>query len=134
MAVTVTVILNEPNIARMTMPGGMIFEYVTTLTREVLTVSIATAPILTGRMRSTLRREVGAWGPTEVTQHVLVGTEYARYVLKGTTGPIRSPRGRLLAVGASQGRRVTLAMSVRGQAANNFLGAALSRVMRSHGL
>lgn len=135
---TVSVYLDEAAIGRMTMPGGMIYEYVTHLTTEVRNVAYATAPVLTGKMRSTLRRGGGAWNQYGCSERVFVGTDYAQYVLKGTTGPIRSTSGRLLTVGASQGAgmfgRRTLAASVDGQVANNFLGAALKRVMRSHGL
>lgn len=136
-ATRVSVYLDEAAIGRMTMPGGMIYDYVTHLTTEVVQVAHQTAPVLTGRMRSTIRRGGGSWNQYGCSERVFVGTDYAKYVLGGTNGPITSPRGRLLTVGASQGGmfgRRTLAVSVRGQAANNFLGAALTRVMRAHGL
>lgn len=135
----VEVYLDNAAIGRLSMPGGMIYEYVTSITTEVLNVAFATAPVLTGKMRSTLRRGGGAWNQYGCSERVFVGTDYAQYVLHGTTGPIRSPRGKLLTVGASQAGfgaapRRTLAASVDGQVANNFLGAALSRVMRARGL
>lgn len=132
----VSVYLDEAAIGRMTLPGGMIHAYVQHLTFEVLEIAWATAPVLTGRMRSSLSRGGGSYNQYGCSERVFVGVDYAKYVLKGTAGPIRSPLGRPMAVGASQGGMfgVSWRMQVDGQAANNFLGAALTRVMRAHGL
>lgn len=133
---SVSVFLDNAAIGRMTLPGGMIWNYVSDLASEVLALAHVTSPVLTGAMQASLGRGGGSSNQYGCSERVFVGVDYAKYVLKGTQSPIRSPLGRPMAVGASQGGLfgISWRTQVEGQTANNFLGAALTKVMRAHGL
>lgn len=134
----VSVYLDNAAIDRLTLPGGMIYGYLNRLAHEVQVLAVTLAPSQTGALRASIRLGGGSFNQYGVSERVNATAPHAKYVLRGTTGPIRANDGGLMPVGKSQGgisgRGLTFTRVVSGQQANNFLREALVSVMRAHGL
>ncbi|MFD4957390.1 HK97 gp10 family phage protein [Microbacterium sp. NPDC058389] len=136
MATTVHVKVYDARIAAAFMPGGMVYGQMRSTSRLNRAVAKAKAPVRTGAMRDSIDSDVQASGAFRTTYRVGVGTDHARFVLGGTTGPIR-PRGEYLRVRPAPNSWYGVPVfrrSVRGQAANNFLGESLVSTFALRGL
>jgi hypothetical protein len=135
----VSVYLDRAAIDRLTLPGGMIYGYLNRLAHEVQILAVTLAPSRTGALRASIRLGGGSFNQYGVSERVNATAPHAKYVLRGTTGPIYANDGGLMPVGKSQigglyPRALTFTRVVSGQQANNFLREALVSVMRAHGL
>jgi hypothetical protein len=128
MAGEVRVVVYDSRIQAMSAPGGMVFKYANEKARRAAAFGKEMAPKRTMRMANSIRHDTrtvrnGAVGRVRVT------VPYARYVIKGTDGPI-FPDGEFLwvpvAPRAVKRRRMP---SVSGQSANNFMERALAASM-----
>lgn len=180
----VRVRLNNAQIARLNAPGGMVRFYVQRIGNEVVAEASRRAPRanyyppplprasnpiprVPGRLKSSIRRTEGGFDMNGSTIYVIADqtiAPHARFVIFGTTGPITSPRGRLLTVPAGSSRGLAMGTyssrsrfgqrrvygrdgrpstsrsmyrytrSVKGQQANPFMQEALHAVMLRRGL
>ena len=142
--------LNEQVIAGMTMtPAGLVGRWTSVLTYDIREEAMAlTAAGTTEYGRGQLARSynvsMGAMGRSGSTFHLKNRKRYAAYVFRGTTGPIRSRKGRLMPVGKSQmglgfirapkGTKFTLRSRVDHQTGHNYPMKAAKVVFARRGL
>jgi len=148
--------LNEAELARVNYTGGMVSTRVGILAEQIATAARVYAPKRTGRMVLSIDTEKGYARRTGCSFRVTVDVPYARYVLRGTYGPIHAKlrrdafgrfsgagvdsRGRRtenrkrMPVGRSQGGPETWAREVSGQTANDFLSEAARDVLARYGI
>lgn len=148
--------ISEAQIKRFTLKGGSVHGATRRLSERTEALAVFYAPKRTGRMAASIRFGENWSNGRQARFVVTVGARYATYVLKGTVGPIypkhraRYRKGNLagkrpgsfsgriprLPVGKSQGEPMSswsMAPSVAGQDANNFLSRALRRAMQLQG-
>lgn len=148
--------ISEAQIKKFTLNGGDVHGAVRRLSERTEILAKFKAPKRTGRMAASIKAEKNWSNGRQSHFTVRVGSSYAAYVLRGYVGPIypkhkarfragnklgRRPgtfSGRIprLPVGKSQGEPMsswTMAPSVAGQDANNFLMDAVRRAMELHG-
>lgn len=129
MAAIVHVEVYEATIARAFVPGGFIWRETNSLRRENDLMAAIKAPVRTGRLRASIDSEMTVSRPFHSGYSVFTDSDYAPFVLGGTTGPIRSSRPgglmRMRPAPHSWFAFPTLHATVRGQASNNFLGESI---------
>lgn len=135
---TVSVYLDNAALDRLTLPRGMVAQRVTGITREVLILAEATAPVgRTMEIKRSHKMGTGSFNQYGYSHRVTNTAPHAKYVLGGTPALIFSHGGSKMAVGKSGGEPKgdwSWANPIRGQRANNWLNDAKVTVMRRHGL
>lgn len=129
MATRVTV--NSKNIQFAHTPGGDIQKKTMQVMRNAKLKAVLGAPARSGELRRSHRIYAPPGGIYGVTGVLANSAPHARYVKDGTTGPITAKKTWLLVPitpGTSSPRH--LRRSVRGQAANNWMGRALDAAVR----
>jgi len=130
--------VNSVGLDRLFLPGGDVWAWSRRVGRETLFESIAIAPSRTGHIKAMHGMTQTPVGRRNVRFTIHNDADYARFVVKGTTGPIRStrPGGMLLVRPAPYSRfnRFVPLESVAGQSANNWLQRASDNVMLRHGI
>lgn len=137
----------DRNIAGMFLPDGEAYEEANYITRRVEGLARLYAPIgNTGHLKESHRRRITPVGIYGVVGQVEAGANYASFVHKGTTGPIRStravdrrgrPPGKLeLRGGLPQGAPgdFPYAVSVSGQEAQPWLHEAAQEILSQYGV
>jgi hypothetical protein len=150
----VRVTLDNAAIARAVFPGGMIGNRMEFIGTSIETLGRIEAPARTGELRASISAGRVHANGVSATVRVSADSPHARYVLRGTIGPIhaslrrtargqfaeagRDSRGRKLRqrkrmpVGRSQGATTAFALAVSGQDANDFLTRAARAVVARH--
>lgn len=147
---SVRLVLNEKNIAALTLtPAGMVGRYTAVLAYDIREVAIAETAAGTtkygrGQMARSYNVSMGPMTASRSTFRLKNRKHYAAYVFRGTQGPIRSTRGRLMPIGKSQlglgfikapaGTKFKLKKAVRGQEGKNYPMRAARLVFARRGL
>lgn len=138
-AFTVRTFVHDQAITRMVLPGGQVFQSMYRIGQQMESVAQVEAPKRTHRMANTLRVSTTPVGTRGLQTNLRATVHYAKYVVKGTTGPIRSTSGKMLRFVSTQGYGssygvVLYRRQVRGQRANDFLTRAMVFVLRANRL
>jgi hypothetical protein len=134
----------DTRIAEAFWPGGTLFENMRRVGNANKANAILKAPKRTGHMASTIGLSVTPSGKYHARYTVSVGTDYAKFVIGGTTGPIRPKNGKYLLMRTAPHSRLLWNQkrkdgrwpfkSVAGQKANDFLEDALQQTLYEQGI
>jgi GNAT superfamily N-acetyltransferase len=136
MATAFKVDVYNSNIARMHVRGGEINDEAQAITRRILPLARILSPKRTGNLARSHRRQVNqTLGVYGVRGSVRATASYARYVHRGTYGPIVARHSSYMVLRpAYRGFGVSRQTSVRGQRANPWLLEAANRVLLRYGV
>jgi hypothetical protein len=136
MAVNVVIRVHEAQILAFTAPGGKVTSFLNGVLRTAEPIAKMRAPKRTGRLASSIEAtRAGTNRPYRATGRLHARAPYARYVSRGTYGPIIPRRAPFLWVHpAWNGYPAHLAAAVSGQDANSYLQDAVYAAGTAHGL
>lgn len=132
--------VHSSRIAMAFVPGGMIWDNMRRLMATSVAVGRSTAPRRTGHLASTIGSVLTPSGKNQCRGTLYADADYAKFVINGTRAMIRANMKVRLAPHSRYTRPTpgvadgVLRRAVRGQRANDFIGRAVSRAMRIHGV
>lgn len=143
----VRVTVYDTRIAAAFLPGGQVWRNMQRVAATGTAYARAGAPKRSLELMRSISNTVTPRGRNRAQATLVADAPHARFVVNGTTGPIRA-RGGTLNVRLAphsyysrptpgvewRGRPGVLRGQVRGQAANDFMYRALRRAMHTHGL
>lgn len=136
--------VNDSQIASLFVPGGDGWDWMRRVGTEQLYETIGTAPVRSGDLSRSFRLSLTPNGRNQVRYTVGSYSDYAVYVIFGTTGPIYAndyvdvdnlttdydyPHMRIRPMPHSGFSDYAFRLTVRGQTANDFMGRAAQRII-----
>lgn len=129
MAAITSLVLFDEKLYR---PGGMVHRWMSGMVAHFVAHAIAAAPMRSGALKAGIEGEGFPIGAKRMEGRISSHAEHTMWVLEGTYGPIRSNKGRRMAVGRNPWPPVTPRWSVDGQRPNNFMFVAWRRTAWNH--